>query len=135
MFQDIELSRDVMINYSNYVTSSQSASLRISPSSSEPETNIQTLTTGYWPSYPSMDTLIIPSHIFIPVMQRFERFYREKYSGRRLVWAHALGRCIVIAKFNHGNLKKELEVSFFQALILICYQDWQVYSLTLEQIR
>jgi hypothetical protein len=129
MFQDIDLSRDVMANYSTYLSSTASSL------SSEPETIIQTLTTGHWPSYPSIETLVIPGHIFIPIIQRFERFYRDKYSGRRLVWAHALGRCVMIARFNHGRVKKELEVSFFQALVILCYQDWQVSSLSFEQIR
>jgi Cullin family len=84
---------------------------------SEPETVIQVLTTGFWPSCPPTDRLILPPCL-APPMSRFEDYYRGKYGGRRLVWAHALGRCIVVARFNGGAVKKELEVSFFQVLIL-----------------
>jgi cullin-4 len=34
------------------------------------------------------------------------------------MWQHSLGTCVVRAKLKHGT--KELSVSFFQALVLLC---------------
>ena len=72
---------------------------------------IQVLTTGFWPSSPSCDTIIIPSEL-LSLMDNFVGFYSDKYQGRRLSWAHYLERCVVTARFLKG--KKDLEVSLFQ---------------------
>lgn len=42
----------------------------------------------------------------------FRDFYLSKYSGRRLVWQHSLGSCMLRASFPKGM--KELSVSTFQ---------------------
>ena len=44
----------------------------------------------------------------------FGGYYAERYQGRRLAWQHALGHCIVKARFAKG--RKELDVSLFQVL-------------------
>lgn len=55
---------------------------------------MQVLTTGYWPSAAPTTTLVVPEEISSR-MSAFEAFYAAKYQGRRLVWAHALERCVV----------------------------------------
>lgn len=50
---------------------------------------------------------------------RFTAFYSEHYQGRRLVWNQALDRCVLTARFSRG--KKELEVSLFQAVVLMVF--------------
>ena len=77
MFQDVELSRDAMTAFSlhcntqnnnNNGASSSSSSSRSSSSSSsglgrinkgEPEADFQVLTTGYWPTSPPMEGIIM----------------------------------------------------------------------------
>lgn len=44
----------------------------------------------------------------------------SKYQGRRLNWNHSLDRCIVTARFKRG--KKELELSFLQTIVLLCFK-------------
>lgn len=44
----------------------------------------------------------------------FKEFYLKKYSGRKLVWQHSLGTCVVRAAFPKGT--KELSLSTFQAV-------------------
>lgn len=126
MFQDIEMSRDIMQDYQQFCAS------KASPSSSssllEPETVIQILTTGYWPSFMSTDKVVVPAGPLPAIMARFNAFYCNKYQGRRLAWAHSLARCIITAKFPRG--KKELEVSFLQALVLLCFNKADQLSLT-----
>ncbi len=55
---------------------------------------LQVLTTGYWPSPAPTNTLVLPEEVTARI-QSFEAFYGNKYQGRRLVWAHALERCVV----------------------------------------
>jgi cullin-4 len=51
----------------------------------------------------------------------FMDFYGRKYSGRRLVWHHSLGNCVLRAHFPAGT--KELSVSLFQAAVLMLFND------------
>jgi cullin-4 len=89
-----------------------------SSSRSNIDSHFQLLTTGYWPSYPSTNSLIVPPELQ-HIMEHFNTFYTAKYQGRRLAWAHHVERCLIIANFPKG--KKDLEVSFIQALVLLCF--------------
>jgi hypothetical protein len=59
-------------------------------------------------------------------LRRFEKYYTTKYQGRRLMWQHSLGTCIVKSRFRPGT--KELSVSLFQALCLLCFNLADVVS-------
>lgn len=52
---------------------------------------MQVLTTGFWPSAPSSEGLVVPEEVRA-LQKQFNDFYVSKYQGRRLVWAHALER-------------------------------------------
>ncbi len=56
----------------------------------------------------------------------FMDFYTKKYSGRRLVWHHCLGSCVLRAHFPKGS--KELSVSLFQAVVLMLFNDAETLS-------
>jgi len=116
MFQDIDLSKACQAAYSAHLLQHPLNSALGGSTSMTME--MQVLTTGYWPSPTPTTTLILPEELTMR-MQHFEQFYADKYQGRRLVWAHALQRCVVSARFPKG--KKDLEVSFFQALVLRCF--------------
>jgi len=118
MFQDIELGKECQAAFLAHLNKIQNSSTPVTfPGKLELE--MQVLTTGYWPTAPPCTTLILPEEITTRV-EAFESFYSNKYQGRRLVWAHALERCVVTARFPN-NVKKELEVSFYQALVLRCF--------------
>ena len=134
MFQDVGLSRDIMAAYSAYcagqqmmahVDASSSSDAGSRPRRAEPEAHIQVLTTGYWPAFPSSESIILPPEIR-PVMDNFTTFYTNKYQGRRLAWAHSLERCVMTAHFPKG--KRELEVSFYQALVLLSFNKAESLS-------
>jgi cullin-4 len=82
------------------------------------EMAVQVLTTGYWPATPATDNLILPMEL-CSLRDKFSAFYTTKYQGRRLAFAHALERCVVSCRFPRG--KKDLEVSLFQAIVLMCF--------------
>lgn len=129
MFQDIELSKDVMLAYQQYV-SGMDAVLVKRPLSSAAEFHAQVLTTGFWPTPSSGDDLVIPPELR-QLQDHFNTFYAHKYQGRRLAWAHSLERCVLTAHFPRG--KKELEVSYYQSLVLLCFNNNE--SLTLADLR
>lgn len=72
--------------------------------------NVNVLTSGYWPSYPVVEANL-PQELSL-YAQVFKEFYLAKHSGRRLVWHHSLGTCVLRAKFQKGA--KELSVSLLQ---------------------
>lgn len=59
----------------------------------------------------------------------FKNFYLSKYSGRKLQWQPGLGHCVVRAKFN-SNETKELQVSLYQALCLLLFNDVDCFGFT-----
>lgn len=106
MFTDVELSKQCQSEFQKYVSSHLDAAV-----ANATEMQIEVLTTGYWPAYVPMPSLILPPELSL-LMEQFHRFYNQHYQGRRLTSAHALERCIVVGRFPKG--KKDLEVSLFQ---------------------
>ena len=53
--------------------------------------------------------------------QAFNDYYVERNKGRKLTWQYSLANALMIAHFKKG--KKELDVSLFQALVLLMYND------------
>ena len=120
MFKDIDLSQDIMKSYLEHCAE-ESSSSSIDGDASGPDTTVQVLTTGYWPTYPSMEVKL-PASVAAK-RDHFSEFYLSKYHGRRLAWQHSLSHCIVRAWFPKG--RKELEVSLFQTLVLLCFNHQQ----------
>ncbi|RHY82213.1 hypothetical protein DYB26_016066 [Aphanomyces astaci] len=79
--------------------------------------HVHVLTTGFWPPY--VPTEINLPQSLSPSKAIFESFYTSKFNGRQLQWQHSLGHCLVKANFPKG--RKELAVSLFQALVLLCF--------------
>jgi hypothetical protein len=103
----------------------------------------QILTQGVWPQYPDPIDLPVqvevfraqevPSHlrvlswificsltvIFVD-LQSFKEFYLSKHTGRKLVWQHSLGHCIVKAIFPKVRdfCFSLLELHFFSRYVL-----------------
>uniref|UniRef100_A0AAZ3QAS9 Cullin family profile domain-containing protein n=1 Tax=Oncorhynchus tshawytscha TaxID=74940 RepID=A0AAZ3QAS9_ONCTS len=92
MFKDMELSKDVMIQFKQVNTDS-SMSL--------------TLTTYCSIHLPPM----------VKLQEVFKLFYLGKHSGRKLQWQPTLGHAVLKTEFKEG--KKELQVSLFQTC-LVC---------------
>ncbi|XP_050344991.1 cullin-4A isoform X2 [Nymphalis io] len=115
MFKDMELSKDINITYKQ-----EGVGLELS---------VYILTMGFWPTYP-------PVEVRLPVeltrhQDHFAKFYLAKHSGRKLQWQATLGHCVLRAHFSQGN--KELQVSLFQALVLLLFNDGD--NLSFEEIK
>uniref|UniRef100_A0A8C4Z4Z0 Cullin 4A n=1 Tax=Gadus morhua TaxID=8049 RepID=A0A8C4Z4Z0_GADMO len=121
MFKDMELSKDIMIHFKQY-TQNQSG-----PSNIELTVNI--LTMGYWPSYIPME-VHLPAEM-VKLQEVFKVFYLGKHSGRKLQWQPTLGHAVLKTEFKEG--KKELQVSLFQTLVLLMFNEGEEFSV--EEIR
>uniref|UniRef100_A0A665W8E3 Cullin 4A n=1 Tax=Echeneis naucrates TaxID=173247 RepID=A0A665W8E3_ECHNA len=121
MFKDMELSKDIMIQFKQYMQNQSE------PSNIELTVNI--LTMGYWPSYTPME-VHLPLEM-VKLQEVFKLFYLGKHSGRKLQWQPTLGHAVLKAEFKEG--KKELQVSLFQTLVLLMFNEGEEFSV--EDIR
>ncbi|CAL8119031.1 unnamed protein product [Orchesella dallaii] len=113
MFKDMELSRDINVAFKQYV-----ANLRTDFDSAI-DLTVNILTMGYWPTYPLVE-VNLPKEM-VQYQEIFNKFYLGKHSGRKLQWQPTLGQCMLKAIFDNG--KKELQVSLFQALVLLLFNE------------
>uniref|UniRef100_A0A673BCL5 Cullin family profile domain-containing protein n=1 Tax=Sphaeramia orbicularis TaxID=375764 RepID=A0A673BCL5_9TELE len=121
MFKDMELSKDIMIQFKQYMQNQSE------PSNIELTVNI--LTMGYWPSYTPMEVHLPPE--MVKLQEVFKLFYLGKHSGRKLQWQPTLGHAVLKAEFKEG--KKEVQVSLFQTLVLLMFNEGEEFSI--EEIR
>ncbi|XP_049882276.1 cullin-4A [Pectinophora gossypiella] len=121
MFKDMELSKDINITYKQHLAASQDCGGL--------ELSVYILTMGFWPTYPPVEVRL-PAQL-TRHQDHFTKFYLAKHSGRKLQWQATLGHCVLRAHFPQGN--KELQVSLFQALVLMLFNDGD--NLTFEDIK
>lgn len=111
MFKDMELSKDVMIQFKQYMQNQSD------PGNIDLTVNI--LTMGYWPTYTPMEVHLPPE--MVKLQEVFKTFYLGKHSGRKLQWQTTLGHAVLKAEFKEG--KKEFHVSLFQTLVLLMFNE------------
>ncbi|KAI0229165.1 Cullin-4B [Lamellibrachia satsuma] len=116
MFKDMELSKDFMQSFKQ-VTFKQYMQSVQAPGNIDLTVNI--LTMGYWPTYTPME-VHLPEQM-AQYQEIFKKYYLGKHSGRKLQWQPTLGHCVLKADFTTG--RKELQVSLFQTLCLLMFND------------
>ncbi|XP_013371024.1 PREDICTED: cullin-4A [Chinchilla lanigera] len=121
MFKDMELSKDIMVHFKQHMQN-QSAPGPI-------DLTVNILTMGYWPTYTPMEVHLPPE--MVRLQEVFKTFYLGKHSGRKLQWQTTLGHAVLKAEFKEG--KKEIQVSLFQTLVLLMFNEGDGFSL--EDIR
>ncbi|KAI1241643.1 hypothetical protein IHE44_0005127 [Lamprotornis superbus] len=99
MFKDMELSKDVMVQFKQYMQNQ-----------SDPGNIDLTM---------------------IKLQEVFKTFYLGKHSGRKLQWQTTLGHAVLKAEFKEG--KKEFQVSLFQTLVLLMFNEGDEFSF--EEIK
>lgn len=134
MFQDIELSRDIMANFTAYSSGLAASASPARAVSKAVNMDVQLLTTGFWPNYPQYSNIILPPEM-LALRTKFETYYNSKYQGRRIAWQYSLGNCIVKASFPKSAGPKELIVNVCQSLVLLCFSDGDDgRGLTLDEV-
>ena len=110
MFKDQELARDEMITYKQSLSNTSKTTMDL---------QVSVLSAAAWPTYPDVK-VNLPTEVARHI-EKYDRHYKHKHTGRRLTWKHALAHSIVRAQFNKGP--KELLVSAFQAIVLVLFND------------
>jgi cullin 1 len=92
------------------------------------EFSVTVLTTGFWPTYTPIETLVTPE--MDAGLSLFRDFYSRRTQHRRLQWIHSLGTVTVAS--NLGGKRFDLVMNTYQALILMLFNDTD--SLSVEDI-
>ena len=111
MFRDVDLAREEMASYKNVLEERQRKTAM--------ELSVNVLSASAWPTYPDVP-VNVPSSI-LEAIDEFDKHYKAKHTGRKLMWKHALAHCQLRATFPRGN--KEIVVSSFQAIVLLLFND------------
>jgi len=118
MFKDIELSRDMMTNFKNFMLGQKIES--------PIDLTVNVLTMGYWPTYQPLEVNL--PEFLLRHQNAFEKFYTTKHNGRKLQWQPNLGQCSLFADYGSRVDNHELLVSLFQALVLLMFNDRDEYE-------
>jgi nuclear pore complex protein Nup205 len=111
MFKDIEVAREADSSYREMLANEQKKPAI--------DFNATVLSMGAWPTYPDV-AVEVPRDIQL-ASHDFEQRYKSLHSGHKLTWKHILARCLLKAAFPKGS--KDLIVSAFQAIVLLCFND------------
>ncbi|OAA38533.1 ubiquitin ligase subunit CulD [Metarhizium rileyi] len=110
MFKDQELAKDEMDSYRQWDHTNQQRKAPV-------DLSVMILSASAWPTY--RDTrLNLPDEVATQI-ERFDKHYKSKHTGRVLTWKHSLAHCSIKASFPKGT--KELLVSAFQAVVLMMF--------------
>ena len=115
MFNDIRLSAELVRKFNEKFGKENLGGL--------PALHINVLTCTFWPLSVSKEfsDIVFPKQVQ-EVMDRFEKFYYSKHSGRILSWLYNMGSADLRIQFS--TCKKEINMSVFSMLILLtCFSN------------
>jgi len=88
--------------------------------------SVMVLGTNFWPLNPPTHEFSIPQEI-TPTYERFQRFYQNKHSGRKLTWLWNYSKNEL--RTNYTNQKYILMTSSYQMAVLMQYNRNDTLSL------
>lgn len=149
MFQDMKLSEELMKHYKGFFhggaqpprprpTGAAASTGPAAPSAAAVaaaaagiELKVSVLTSGFWPGAPGQPCEL-PLEI-VDCCSRYEAFYLNKHTGRRLTWQPQHGQADVKATL--GKSKHELSVTTYQMVILMLFNNHNILSWKEIQLR
>jgi cullin 3 len=140
MFNDMRISKETAEKYRSHKKSLNNSSA-VDPRDADNggksvDVEVSVLTTGYWPSQTVQPCILPPS--VKAAMDRFQKYYLNTYTGRKLAWQTSTGSAEIRATFPppKGSTKPrrhDLSVTTYQMCILVLFNNRD--TLTLKQIR
>jgi cullin 1 len=88
--------------------------------------SVMVLGTNFWPLNPPRDCLIVPNDIQL-TYERFQKYYQQKHSGRKLTWLW--NYCRHELRTNYLSQKYVLITSAYQIAVLLQYNNNDTLSL------
>ncbi|KAL3467612.1 Cullin [Aspergillus heterothallicus] len=120
MFQDIQISKDLNASYKDWLDKSF---LDDDDRRKLVDSHFQILGTGFWPlNAPSSDFLAPPE--IVKTADRFQKFYFDKHSGRKLTWLWQLCKGEIKANYiKNTKVPYTFQVSTYQMGILLLFNE------------
>lgn len=119
MFQDIQISKDLNGTYKDW----QSKVLDEEELKKAVDPSYYVLGTGFWPLTPP-NTAFIPPQDIVTTYERFQKFYFDKHSGRKLTWLWQLCKGEVKANYiKNTRVPYTFLVSTYQMAFLLLFND------------
>ncbi|KAF9774096.1 hypothetical protein IL306_007929 [Fusarium sp. DS 682] len=112
MFKDQELAKDEMESFKQWSQGSAECKNTL-------DLSVMILSAAAWPTYPDV-RLNLPDEVATRI-ERFDKYYKNKHTGRVLTWKHSLAHCSLKGTFAKGA--KELLVSAYQAVVLMMFNS------------
>eukprot|EP01090_Pellita_catalonica_P013608 TRINITY_DN3274_c0_g7_i1.p1 TRINITY_DN3274_c0_g7~~TRINITY_DN3274_c0_g7_i1.p1 ORF type:complete len:736 (-),score=109.41 TRINITY_DN3274_c0_g7_i1:103-2310(-) len=123
MFTDMKSSEETMEKFKDFLGEKSDDPLN------GVDMSVHVLTTGFWPTQ-SASKCNLPPEI-LTCCETFKKFYMSKHRGRRLTWQTNMGTGDLKAHF--GNKRHELNVSTYQMVILLLFNNQNV--MTFSEIK
>ncbi|KIY44800.1 Cullin-domain-containing protein [Fistulina hepatica ATCC 64428] len=118
MFTDMSLSKDLTDSFKDRMTANHG--------DMDITFTVMVLGTNFWPLNPPTHEFTIPKEIF-PVYDRFQKYYQQKHSGRKLTWMWNYSKNEL--RTNYLNQKYMLMTSSYQMAVLLQYNTQDTLSL------
>lgn len=117
MFQDMQISKDLNSGYKEF-----ESKLDVDDSTIV-DASYSILGTGFWPlTSPNTDFAAPPE--IVKAYERFQKFYNQKHSGRKLTWLWQLCKGEVKANYCRGTkVPYTFQVSTYQMAILLLFNE------------
>jgi cullin 3 len=140
MFNDMRISKETAEKYRSHkksLNNTVSNDSRDAENGGKPvDVEVSVLTTGYWPSQ-NVAPCILPPAVKA-AMDRFQKYYLNTYTGRKLSWQTSTGSAEIRATFpplkgSSKTRRHDLSVTTYQMCILVLFNTRD--TLTLKQIR
>ena len=129
MFQDIQISKDLNTSYKDW----QAKVLDDDDLKKAVDPQYHILGTGFWPLTPP-NTSFIPPQDIVKTYERFQKFYFEKHSGRKLTWLWQLCKGEMKANYiKNTKVPYTFQVSTYQMAILLLFNDTE--TVTYEDVQ
>ena len=119
MFQDIQISKDLNTSYKDW----QAKALDDEDLKKAVDPSYYILGTGFWPLSSPATGFVAPQEI-VKTYSRFQQFYFEKHSGRKLTWLWQLCKGEIKANYiKNTKVPYTFQVSTYQMAILLLFND------------
>lgn len=124
MFQDIQISKDLNTTYNDW----QAKAFDDDDIKKAVDSSYHVLGTGFWPLTPPATQFMPPQEI-VKTYQRFQTFYFDKHSGRKLTWLWNLCKGEMRANYiKSAKIPYTFMVSTYQMAILLLFNDADVVT-------
>jgi cullin 3 len=139
MFNDMRISKETAEKYRSHkksLVATTSDPRDVENGGKSVDVEVSVLTTGYWPSQ-NVEPCILPPSVQA-AMDRFQKYYLNTYTGRKLSWQTSTGSAEIRATFppakgSNKPRRHDLTVTTYQMCILVLFNNRD--TLTLKQIR